>query len=76
MSKPNHRQSLNIFCFVMILFLVIPAIPEDRGVAAVDDSQNILSERDRARVMNEWLKCSLYVRPARSATRSAKSRHI
>ncbi|UCE42178.1 MAG: aminopeptidase P family protein [Candidatus Aminicenantes bacterium] len=59
MSKPNHRQSSNIFCFVIILFLVIPAIPEDRGVAAVEDSQNILPEKERARVMNDWLKWRL-----------------
>ncbi len=59
MTRQNHWQSFRIFCVALILLLAIPAIPGDRGVTAVDDSQNILSERDRARVMNEWLKWRL-----------------
>ncbi len=59
MTRQNYWQSFRIFCVALILLLAIPAIPEDRGVAAVDDSQNILAERDRARVMNEWLKWRL-----------------
>ncbi len=59
MTRQKRWQSFRIFCVALILLLAIPAIPEDRGVAAVDDSQNILAERDRARVMNEWLKWRL-----------------
>ncbi|MEE8604940.1 MAG: hypothetical protein V3S65_06170, partial [Candidatus Aminicenantaceae bacterium] len=59
MTRQKRWQSFRIFCVALILLLAIPAIPEDRGVAAVDDSQNILAERNRARVMNEWLKWRL-----------------
>ena len=52
-------QSFRIYCLVIILFLAIPAISKEQGVAAVKDSQNILPERDRAQVMNNWLKWRL-----------------
>jgi Xaa-Pro aminopeptidase len=48
-----------ICCFAVILFCTLPAVSMGQGVAAVDDSQNILAEKDRAQVMNDWLKWRL-----------------
>jgi Xaa-Pro aminopeptidase len=59
MSFQNHRPSFRICCLVFILFLAIPAVSEDLGVAAVDDSLNILPEGERARVINDWLQWRL-----------------
>ena len=59
MFEQKLSQSFRICCLVFILFLAIPAISKDQEVAAVDDSRNILSEKDRAQVMNNWLKWRL-----------------
>jgi Xaa-Pro aminopeptidase len=46
--------------WLFIFFLPFPKIfSQDYGVAAADDSYNILPERERARVMNEWLRWRL-----------------
>jgi Xaa-Pro aminopeptidase len=59
MIQHTHAKIRNVFFLCLILFLAVPAIAEDRGVAAVDDSHNILPEEERAQVMNEWLKWRL-----------------
>jgi len=48
-----------VFSLVFILFLTSNSYSQDYGVAAVDDSKNILPEKERARVMNEWLRWRL-----------------
>ena len=59
MSKQKKRQYFQIYCLVIVLLFAIPVFSRDQEVAAVDDSQNILPEKDRALVMNNWLKWSL-----------------
>ena len=48
-----------VFSLVFVLFLTSNSYSQDYGVAAVDDSKNILPEKERARVMNEWLRWRL-----------------
>ena len=45
--------------FCIILMTASVGISKDYGVAAVDDSKNILPLRERAEVMNAWLKWRL-----------------
>ena len=59
MSKQKKRQYFQIYCLVIVLLFAIPVFSRDQEVAAVDDSQNILPEKDRALVMNNWLKWRL-----------------
>ncbi len=59
MLLQNYRSVSRICGLAIILILAIPALSEDIGVAAVNDSKNILPERERARVMNDWLKWRL-----------------
>jgi len=59
MIQHTHAKIRNVFLLCLILFLAVPAIAENQGVAAVDDSRNILPEEERARIMNEWLKWRL-----------------
>jgi Xaa-Pro aminopeptidase len=58
-SKQNIWSSLRVFLIVLACFIAVPVLSQHRPVAAVDDSQNILPEKERARVMNEWLKWRL-----------------
>jgi Xaa-Pro aminopeptidase len=53
------RKYLPIYFFIVFLSLTIPLVSMENGVSAAGDSQNILTEKDRARVMNEWLKWRL-----------------
>ncbi len=55
----NRQTMFRTFCLAWILFLTVPAISGDAQAEAVDDSMNILSEIERARVMNDWLKWRL-----------------
>jgi Xaa-Pro aminopeptidase len=48
-----------ICCFIIFFYLASPAVFYAQEVAAVDDSQNILSEGERAKVMNGWLEWRL-----------------
>lgn len=48
-----------VFSLVFVLFLTSNSYSQDYGVAAVDDSKNILPEKESARVMNEWLRWRL-----------------
>jgi len=57
-----NRQSKNFLRASLMIFLFLFAgssYSQDYGVAAVKDSHKILPERERARVMNEWLKWRL-----------------
>ncbi|MFC2157627.1 M24 family metallopeptidase [Acidobacteriota bacterium] len=45
--------------FVIIIVLITFVAAQDGGVAAVDDSVSILPLRERAQVMNSWLKWRL-----------------
>lgn len=44
---------------IIILFFAISASFKNYGIGGAEDSQNILSERERAKVMNDWLKWRL-----------------
>lgn len=59
MFEQKLWQSFRICCLVSLLLLAIPAFSKGQRVAAVDDSWNILPEKDRAQVMNIWLKWRL-----------------
>ena len=59
MINQSGIRCLKIFSLVLIFFVVSGSFSQDYGVSAVDDSQKILPERERARVMNEWLRWRL-----------------
>lgn len=59
MSKQNIWLSLRVFSIVIVCFIAVPILSQDHPVAAVDDSQNILTEKEKAQVMNNWLKWRL-----------------
>lgn len=59
MTDKKITQFIWIFSIVLLLLTAIHAYAQDYGVAAVKDSHKILPERERARVMNEWLKWRL-----------------
>ncbi len=53
------NRFLKIFPLVFILLLAADSFSQDHGAAAVNDSAKILPEKERARVMNEWLSWRL-----------------
>lgn len=57
--KCGTKRSVTYAIITTILLLTIPASSMEYRIAGVEDSQNILSERDRAKVMNDWLKWRL-----------------
>lgn len=59
MTYQRCIRFFGIFSLVLLLFITGNSHSKDYGVAAVNDSHNILPERERARVMNEWLKWRL-----------------
>ncbi len=59
MSRMNLWQFFGFVCLAFVLVLSLPAFSQDYGVPAVQDSQNILPENERAAVRNEWLKWRL-----------------
>lgn len=59
MSYQQIKKFFWIFYLLILFFIPCFSYTQDYGVAAVDDSHNILPERERARVMNEWLKWRL-----------------
>ena len=59
MTQYFRRKLGGIFFLGLIVFLSVPFVAEDHGIPAVDDSQNVLPEKERARVMNEWLEWRL-----------------
>lgn len=57
-----NRKSVNFLWASLMIFLFLFAgnsFSQDYGVAAVKDSHNILPERERAKIMNQWLKWRL-----------------
>lgn len=57
-----HRRRLNFFrtlAFSFLLLIPFHYYAQDVGVTSKNDSLNILPERQRARVMNDWLKWRL-----------------
>lgn len=59
MSCQQIKKFFWIFSLLILFFIPCFSYTQDYGVAAVDDSHKILPERERARVMNEWLKWRL-----------------
>ena len=59
MFPKNSSRFLKIFPILLILLFSAGSFSQDHGAAAVDDSAKILPEKERARVMNEWLRWRL-----------------
>lgn len=59
MTSHIFSKCRSLFFLVSILLLVFPSEAQDGRVSAVDDSQNILPEQDRAHVVNRWLEWRL-----------------
>jgi len=59
MFDQRQRRILKIFSLALLLLIATSSFSQDYGVSAVNDSQKILPERERARVMNEWLRWRL-----------------
>ena len=59
MTDKKITQFIWIFSIVLLLLTSIHAYAQDNNIAAVKDSKKILPERERARVMNGWLKWRL-----------------
>ncbi len=56
MTDKKITQFMRIFSIVLLLLTSIHTYAQDNDIAAVKDSKKILPERERARVMNEWLR--------------------
>lgn len=59
MIDKKIKKFIGFFSIVLLLLTAIHAYAQDNDIAAVKDSYKILPERDRASVMNEWLKWRL-----------------
>ncbi len=59
MSNQQLFKTINIFSFIFLLLIASNLYSQDHGVASVNDSHKILPERERAKVMNEWLRWRL-----------------
>ncbi|NQT80634.1 MAG: aminopeptidase P family protein [Candidatus Aminicenantes bacterium] len=59
MSNQQLLKAFKIFSFVFLLLVASNSYSQDYGVASVNDSYKILPERERAKVMNEWLRWRL-----------------
>ena len=59
MSNQQLFKVINIFSFIFLLLIASNLYSQDYGVASVNDSHKILPERERAKVMNEWLRWRL-----------------
>lgn len=59
MFNQNFLRFLKVFSSVFLLLLITDSYSQDYRIAAVNDSHNILPLRERAEVMNEWLKWRL-----------------
>ena len=59
MFDQRQRRILKFFSLALFLLIATSSFSQDYGVSAVNDSQKILPERERARVMNEWLRWRL-----------------
>ncbi|MDH4257578.1 MAG: aminopeptidase P family protein [Candidatus Aminicenantes bacterium] len=59
MSPKHLKMHLKIFPLVFILLLAADSFTQDNRATAVNDSTRILPEKERAGVMNEWLRWRL-----------------
>lgn len=59
MSNQQLFKVFKIFSFIFLILIASNFYSQDYGVAEVNDSYNILPERERAKVMNEWLRWRL-----------------
>jgi len=59
MSNQQLFKAIKIFSFIFLLLIASNIYSQDYGVASVNDSYKILPERERAKVMNEWLRWRL-----------------
>ena len=59
MSNQQLFKAIKIFSFIFLLLIASNLYSQDYGVASVNDSHKILPERERAKVMNEWLRWRL-----------------
>ncbi len=59
MSFSQRPRGFRITSLVLLIFITSITYSQVYGVAAANDIRNILPERERARVMNEWLKWRL-----------------
>lgn len=59
MPRGQPAKITRIFLFLIVFFISGLVGSQAQEVAGVNDSTNILPERERARVMNEWLKWRL-----------------
>ncbi len=59
MSFPQFLKFFRIISLALLFLLTSISYSQDQGVAAVKDIHNILPEKERTRVMNEWLKWRL-----------------
>ncbi|MGD8536620.1 MAG: Xaa-Pro aminopeptidase, partial [Candidatus Aminicenantes bacterium] len=58
----SYQRFLKLFKILPLIFILLGAadsFAQEYGVAAVNDSHKILPEKERAQVMNEWLKWRL-----------------
>jgi Xaa-Pro aminopeptidase len=58
----NRKSLMRFFGSVCLTFSIVhsaAALSQDHGATDVHDSQNLLTENERARVRNEWLKWRL-----------------
>ncbi|MFC1782909.1 M24 family metallopeptidase [Planctomycetota bacterium] len=55
MSNWCSQKWIGLVLLLGIILLVNPVFSQDDGIAPVNDSFSILPERERARVMNDWL---------------------
>ena len=59
MSNQQLFKAIKIFSFIFLLLIASNLYSQDYGVTSVNDSHKILPERERAKVMNEWLRWRL-----------------
>jgi len=59
MSNQQIVKAIKNFSFIFLLLITSNLYSQDYGVASVNDSYKILPERERAKVMNEWLRWRL-----------------
>ena len=59
MHLPQFLKIFRIISLALLFLLTSISYSQDHGVAAVNNIHNILPEKERARVMNEWLKWRL-----------------
>ena len=59
MSNWCSQKWIGLVLLLGVFLLVNPVFSQDDGIASVNDSFNILPEKERARVMNDWLRWRL-----------------